>query len=238
MNELSFNSKVVNNKALIIILCAISFVGVLFSKTIFFIYDLINYYNEYTFSISSIIYILEFVLSLFFVLLPCLLLVLYVLFLYKKFSARFILAIVFLSLAFPIASSVLRVLSTALSVYEIGYLDMLTIFGVFAREFVKRCLTCIPLLLSSVLVIFGVKNKILHVFTLGFSLFSYIYFFMQWLVNLIPDFYELSDWFGNICSQWSYYLGDPIWRLSSITITIAVMVFVVSDNELISKKLK
>lgn len=51
----------------------------------------------------------------------------------------------------------------------------------------------------------------------------------------MDDFGDFEDMFDKLFNSWSFYLGEPLWIISSISIITAIIVFVCFYNTLISK---
>lgn len=182
--------------------------------------------------ISVYLYFLFDLLDIVITVIPCVLLIAYVLYFYKKFSARFILAVIFLLLLYPAFRSSIYLILNILRGYFGG-------FEYFAQQIFINILPNLPLLVLAVLAIFGVKNKLIYVITLMFSLVSPLYWLLNWFVDLfgaiVDDFGDFEEMFVGLFNNWSYYFGEPLWIISSISIVIAIIVFVVFNNTLISK---
>lgn len=182
--------------------------------------------------ISAYLYFLFDLFDIVITVIPCVLLIAYVLYFYKKFSARFILAVIFLLLLYPALRSSAYLALNILRGYFGG-------FEYFAQQIFINILPKLPLLVLAVLAIFGVKNKLIYVITLMFSLVSPLYWLLNWFVDLfgaiVDDFGDFEEMFDGLFNNWSYHFGEPLWIISSISIVTAIIVFVVFNNTLISK---
>lgn len=231
MSESLQNTRKVNCKKLIVSFSVIGILFALFSQVFFtldYIIDAADYIN-----IQILMYMTTDLLHAFFIVLTSALLLLYVLFLYKKFNAKIILAISFLLLSYPILTSALNNIIDLLfeGDFEFEYL---------ISDFAFDVLPYLLLWLAAILVLFGVKNKIVYVVALVLSAFPNVYYFMSW-VSDISDFCsrifdDYEEVFEELFDSWCYYLFSPIWYIGSIMVTVSVIVFIVSNNDLISKK--
>lgn len=178
-------------------------------------------------------------------LLPCILLLLYVLFFYKKFSARLVLSLVFLAFTYYAFTSaiffVLNIVSLSVSLSSDQYYQQLNLRIVFV-EILPR----LPLILAAILALVGIKNRVVYIISLALALVSPIYLILDSFKNLFLTFrysisYLLNGMFDELIRFAVYRIwdfGDILLGISMIAIIVAVMIFVIANNNLITKPKK
>ena len=233
MSEMLQNERKVNSKVLILIFSILAFVGLVATEILFDIESLISLV-EY-FSVRQVLHTITSVLETVSYAIPCILLIIYVCFLYKIINSRVILALSFLSFTYTILD------------FFIDMVADLVVFGTINTEYLFsdvmfEILPFLPLLLATILVLFGIKYRIFYIIPLVFATFPSVYYFMgcvaSWvnlLTNVFDDFYGVID---TVTGNWSYYLVAPIWHVCTIIAFVVMIVFVADNVSLLSKKKK
>ena len=230
--------KILQCKLFIIILSAIAFSMYSFGDLLLLINNLKSDH------IGSLFVIFSNMANLVIPSLACILLAAYAIFLYEKVSARFVLPVIFLMLCNPVIDFLITELFPSLKYLDFDFdkLDdlIIDIFQMFSVVSIFLVLI-IPLFVSAILALAGIKKRVIYVFSLAIS-FSYtIFMFMYFCINFLQQtFYrstlDLEYLFKEIIFEnLLYNLGTPLAILGMIALYLAVMSLIVENDSLFDK---
>ena len=172
--------------------------------------------------------------------LPCVFIIAYVLFLYKKFSSRFVLSLVFLLLAYPSFRSIIYF---ALNIFDVNQYSDSFLVSYFLQQILINILSRLPLLLAAILVLFGIKNRVVYIISLLFALIAPVWWgfsaFIDLVKLIVEDIYFLDSLVRDLLNS-TWIFGDMLWGIGLFAIIVATMIFIIANNNLIpkAKKLK
>lgn len=221
-NELQ-NTRNVNCKIAIIIFAIISIFFTCLGNIFTFAYWTTDLFNRFIF--RDLIYIFLELIDMVVVVLPCVILVVYSLFFYKKLTAKYVITAVYLLLSIP---AILGIINLLMIFAENFYHGWQNILNITLERLIFYILPFVPFLLGAVLTLFGVRNKFLHIIPFVLMPIYIISTIFNYAVNL-RYFIESFDVF------WSNVLGTPLIIIGETAMYIMVFSFIMLNNHLILK---
>ena len=188
----------------------------------------------------------------FLAILPSVILLIYVLLLYKKINARFALTAVLLLLAYPVLSGAINLIINPFYNYLIysnlifgngilwSNVDFEFVLNIFLTNLIQyvfiNLLPRLPLLLCVVFVLIGLKKKFAYIVALILSLLAPLLMFFSKLISIIlNDFGDFEDMFEAVVDNLSGLFESSLQMLSIMAIIVAVMIFIIANMNLITK---
>ena len=162
--------------------------------------------------------------------LPCILLILYAIFLYKKFTSRIILATAFFALLYPALYEIVYLIFNYHIIFE--ELSALAIIKYFVEKVLINIIPQLLTLVSFILALRAVKGKAFYIVSLAFSLITPIGWLLIWSKDFLFSLFKTE----NILEIWPYYLGRPLSALAFIALITTTMIFVIANSHLIEKE--
>ncbi|MBR5473075.1 MAG: hypothetical protein IKU82_03705 [Clostridia bacterium] len=256
MNEIIQNERKVKCKILIVALSIIALLvgslsdliylsdwfinGNIFS-TFKYIFGSIIDFNIDLYLVQTVVYLFFDLTNILITVLPCILIIAYVLFLYKKFSAKFILSIVFLLLLCPMFRSatylILDIIFSFFFNYGFSYSDLFY----YLKSVLINILPRLPLILAAILVLFGIKLRVVYIIPLLLSAIPAIWWFFSACIEFLKIFVrifslDIRELLKELFVYNSWIYGDIFWGVGLMAITLAVIIFIVANKDFISKK--